>query len=505
MQVDSLIQPIKAMRLRYLPLLMVYFAYGCSIFSGIGESFFVKEQLNLSAESLIVIGVWLSLPWNIKMVFGQFVDSLPLFGSQRKAYIYLAAILMVCGSLLMAGLAGRWSFVVALAPDNTLFFVSSLLTVLGVVLQDVVADAMSVEVVEREGRPQEDIDKDLAMVQLLGRLSLSLGMFLVAGLGGWLAQVMSYQNLFLLTLVIPLISITGILCIRLDKVPRKPINKTVLIGGLIYAVFIIVIGLSNIPFAQEVVFIVSLVIIIYLLKSITKELPRDLLRAIFVAALMIFIFRASPTAGPGAQWFMIDVLGFDKAFFGTLSQIGAFMSIVGMWFFARLITEKSIAWVLLWLTVAGFLLELPLIALYYGLHEWTMVYFGFGARTIVLIDSAIASPFAQLAMIPMLALIARYAPKGNAATWFALMASFMNLALTAGSLFSKYLNQIFVVTREVVDHSNNTITTPANYSELGVLLITVSVIGLLAPLIGIIIYARFAQKSKSLKCAKKSK
>ncbi|WP_100550680.1 MFS transporter [Caedibacter taeniospiralis] len=499
MKLDSLIQPIKVMRLRYLPLLMIYFAYGCSVFSGIGESFFVKEHLNLSAESLIVIGVWLSLPWNIKMVFGQFVDSLTLFGSQRKAYVYLAAVLMASGSLLMTGLASRWSFVVVLAPDNVIFFISSLLTVLGVVLQDVVADAMSVEVVEREGRSQQDIDQDLAMVQLLGRLSLSLGMFLVAGLGGWLAEVMSYQNLFLLTLSIPLISITGILFIRLDKVPRKPINKTVLFGGLLYAVFIIVIGLSDLPLAQEIAFVVSLIIIIYLLRAVTKELPRDLLRAIFVAAFMIFIFRASPTAGPGAQWFMIDVLGFDKAFFGTLSQIGAFMSIIGMWFFARVITEKSITSVLLSLTVAGFLLELPLIALYYGLHEWTMVYFGFGARTIVLIDSAVASPFAQLAMIPMLALIARYAPKGNAATWFALMASFMNLALTAGSLLSKYLNKVFAVSREVLDHTTNTVISSANYSELGSLLITVSIIGLSAPLVGILLYARFYPKAKKQK------
>ena len=72
------------------------------------------------------------------MVFGQFVDILPLFASQHKAYIDLAAILMVCSSLLMAGVAGYWPFVIALASDNTLFFISLLLTVLGIVLQDFV-------------------------------------------------------------------------------------------------------------------------------------------------------------------------------------------------------------------------------------------------------------------------------------------------------------------------------------------------------------------------------
>ena len=59
----------------------------------------------------------------------------------------------------------------------------------------------------------------------------------------------------------------------------------------------------------------------------------------------------------------------------------------------------------------------------YGLHEWTEANFGFGARTIAIVDAATASPFAQLSMIPLLTLIAYYAPAGRRATWFALMAS----------------------------------------------------------------------------------
>ena len=79
--------------------------------------------------------------------------------------------------------------------------------------------------------------------------------------------------------------------------------------------------------------------------------------------------------------------------------------------------------------------------------QWTEAMFGFGARTIAVIDAAAASPFAQLSMIPLLTLIAVYAPPGHRATWFALMASFMNLALVAGQLQTKYLNQLFVVER----------------------------------------------------------
>jgi hypothetical protein len=80
-------------------------------------------------------------------------------------------------------------------------------------------------------------------------------------------------------------------------------------------------------------------------------------------------------------------------------------------------------------------------------HHWTEATFGFGARSIAFVDAAASSPFAQLSMIPLLTLIAYYAPPGHRATWFALMASLMNLALVASQLQTAYLNDIFVVGR----------------------------------------------------------
>jgi hypothetical protein len=103
--------------------------------------------------------------------------------------------------------------------------------------------------------------------------------------------------------------------------------------------------------------------------------------------------------------------------------------------------------------------------------------FGFGARSIAVIDAAASSPFAQLSMIPLLTLIAYYAPAGRRATWFALMASLMNLALVAGQLQTKYLNETFTVGR-------------GDYGELGVLLVIAAVLGLLIPVGAIILFGR---------------
>jgi len=90
-------------------------------------------------------------------------------------------------------------------------------------------------------------------------------------------------------------------------------------------------------------------------------------------------------------------------------------------------------------------------------------------------------------MIPMLAWIARNAPAHLKATFFAVMASFTNLALSASSLGTRYLNEIYVITREVRDRLTDLVEIPADYTELGWLLITVAVISVVLPLLTIVI------------------
>jgi len=49
---------------------MVYLAAGVSGFTGIIESFFVKDELGLSAAFLASLGFWAGLPWALKMPIG---------------------------------------------------------------------------------------------------------------------------------------------------------------------------------------------------------------------------------------------------------------------------------------------------------------------------------------------------------------------------------------------------------------------------------------------------
>jgi MFS family permease len=487
--------PVREMRWSYLPPLMVYFAAGISGFTGIIESFFVKEELGLSAGFLAGLGFWAGLPWALKMPLGHLVD---LFWRRKSLFVYLGAALMSASLLIMVGLTGYSAWMKAILGADTWYVIAVMLAPIGFVLQDVVADAMTVEAVpdyDADGSriPEKKLQQMHVTMQTLGRIAIVGGGATVAGVGGWLATVLSYAAMYWISLLIPLISILGVLLASWMRIPRKdrlsnvnpepqssqPIrgpqeqapepNWYILAGSALFVIVGLILGLSAISVKQETIFLASLGIIVLLMGQILKDLSPAKRREIISLAVIIFVFRAMPTAGAGAGWWQIDVLGFDEAFFGTLRQISALLAIAGMFVLRGWMARRPIPYLVLFLSVYSAVMMAPLMGMYYGLHEWTQATLGFGARTIALIDTMADSPLGQVAMIPMLAWIAKEAPKNQKATYFAVMAAFTNLALSASHLGTKYLNKIFVIER-------------GQYNELGILMISVALIGLTLPI-----------------------
>ena len=242
------------------------------------------------------------------------------------------------------------------------------------------------------------------------------------------------------------------------------------------------------PLKAETIFLGSLGIVLFLMAQILRDLNPAKRREIVGLAVIIFVFRAMPTAGAGATWWQIDMLGFDEAFFGTLRQIAAILAIGGMFALRGWMARRPIPYLVVFLSVYSTVMMTPFISMYYGLHEWTQAVFGFGARTIAMIDTMADSPLGQVAMIPMLAWIAKEAPKNQKATYFAVMAAFTNLALSASHLGTQYLNKIFVIER-------------GHYDELGVLMITAALLGLTLPILTVLVFnpARPGRKGLSIR------
>ena len=490
----------------YLPPMMIYFAAGIQGFSGIAGTFFVKEHLDLSAEFLASLAFWSAMPYVIKMPIGHVVDLLWRF---KSWLVYLGGVLMTASFLIFAGLISHLASMNAYASTQTWFVIATLLLPMGFVLQDVVADAMTVEAVpthDNLGQPLSDkaLHAMHTTMQTLGRIAVMSGALFVAVLNIWLfsgAELLSqaqksqlYLRVYQGSLSIPLISVLGIWLWRgREKARRvdaitKP-NWMLLGGSAIFIAFTVGMGLLPWHYGQEVVFIGSLTILIFLIRNLTTELPNQAKQTLWATAIVIFMFRAVPSAGEGVTWWAIDVLGYDQHFQAILSFISYALTLAGLFALRGWAANRSVSSTVVWLSVAQLVIALPNIGMSLGLHEWTARMTGgvIDARFIGIADTALESPLAQIAMIPMLAWIAQTAPINLKATYFAVMASFTNLALSAAQLGSKYLNQIFVLAGEMRDPVTQHITTAANYADLTPTLVWVAVIGLVIPLATIIL------------------
>jgi hypothetical protein len=74
-------------------------------------------------------------------------------------------------------------------------------------------------------------------------------------------------------------------------------------------------------------------------------------------------------------------------------------------------------------------------------------------------------------------------------------ASFTNLALSASALATKYINQVFEVSREIIDPTTQQVTTQADYSELGLLLMAVALITIILPIAVVALIQRSSLRS----------
>ncbi len=514
----------REVRLSYLPPLMVYMAAGISSLTGIVGTFFVKDYLNLSVAFLAALSFWVVIPWSLKMVLGHLID---LLWRWKRALLFLGALLIAASLLIMIGLIGDRESMAAVMSVESWYVLSALLSPVGYVLQDAVADAMTVEAVPRVEDDGQLIDPERrklmhTTMQTLGRVAIIGGSVFVAVINLYVfagvqqldeaQKVEKYLQVYLVSMAIPLISVLGVVLAAVlqarahkkllargmtkeqahalltgDIEPTKP-NWVILGGSLVFVAFTMTMGLTQMPYGQEIIFVGSMGIVTFLISRLTRDLDPQMRSTLVGTAIVIFVFRAIPSPGPGVTWWMIDELKFDQHFFSILSLIASTLSLLGMFIFRRFMAERSIAYVVGTLTVFGTLLSLPTIGMFYGLHHWTSAMTGgiVDARFIALVDAALESPLGQVAMIPMLAWIARSAPENLKATYFAVMASFTNLALSLSQLGTKYLNQVFTVTREVRNPASGVVEVAANYTSLGSILAASILIGLTLPFLAIL-------------------
>jgi MFS family permease len=471
---------------------MVYAAYGVSGLTGIVGTFFVKEYLlDITPAFQAVLLFWGGIPWALKMPVGHLVD---LIWRWKALLVWLGAAMIAASLLIMLGLVRTPEAMAAVMTLKQWYVLAALLAPTGYMIQDSVADAMTVEAVPRldeQGKPYDEPTRKRmhTTMQTLGRVAVIGGLALVAAANIYVfhdtdklsreEKKALYANVYTAALIIPVISVLGVILHRFLKHERERVEKTqpnwaVLGGSIAFVAFTFAVGLGGVAHAEEIIFGGSLAIILFLLWRLARELEPAARNALVATAIVLFLYRAVPGTGEGTTWWMIDALKFDESFLAQLALLTYVLTLIGMFALRGFMARNSIATIVVVLSVAAALLLLPVIGMYYGLHEWTAARTGgvVDARVITMFYTALESPLGQIAMIPMLAWIANSAPAHLKATYFAVMASFSNLALAASQLGTVYLNRVFEVKR-------------GGYGELGELMIVVAVLTLLVPLVAV--------------------
>ena len=497
-----------------LPPLLIYLAAGLSGMTNIVGAFFVKEHLGLSAEFLTALGFWISLPWTLKLFFAHLTD---LAWRLKAWFVVAGATLIFTSGAILFGLFTQRAAMTVWMSAEAWYVWSALLAPVGYVLQDVVADAMTVEAVPRTDAQGAPLSEDEIKLMHTTMQALSRGVLIAGGLVVALINLVLFSDNELggsntsarqliagLALLIPIFSVLGIatavLLPRSSQRHEQPTDwpgadPLVLSAAGAFIVVSLAFGVGHVPHAELWVFLLSLAIVLMLIRRLFTQLDPEAQRTLLGTAVVLFVFRAVPDPGPGPNWWMIDQLNVDERFFALLSILGSVQALVGLIAFRRWMAQRSVTFTVIILTLASTVLSIPMTGMYFGLHEWTAALTGgwLDGRAIIVTDTASLSLLSEIAMVPMLAWVARTAPEHIKATYFAVMVSFINLGFLLARLGTQYLNQIFVVTREVRDAKG--VATPADYSQLGALVATSTTLMMVLPLATILLLGRTRLRS----------
>src|SRR6266851_5761890 len=209
-----------SVRLAYVPVLVTYFCYGASGITSIALLYFQKDALGITPAEAAAIAFWVALPWSTKMVAGVASDVHPIFGRRRVSYLLLGALLTF----------GGYGWLATTASTKGTYLAAMVIIAVGFMVQDVVADALSVELART--------DEEVKQIQTLGRMALLAGTISVGYLSGRLAGLV----------------------------------------GLGYAALGVALEALSVPFGQEIILVVSGGLIVMLLQRV------GISRAVAVAA-----------------------------------------------------------------------------------------------------------------------------------------------------------------------------------------------------------------------------
>jgi folate/biopterin transporter len=352
-------------------ILLVYVVQGILGLARLAVSFFLKDDLGLSPATVAALTGVAALPWTIKPLFGFMSDGLPIGGYRRRPYLVLSG-LVGCAAWVALGtvVQSAWGAIAAITVSS-----------LSVAVSDVIVDSLVVE------RARGESQATAGTLQSLTWGASAVGGLFTAYLGGALLEQITTRSLFLITASFPLIvSLTAWL------ITEEPIGDRSTWG---------------------------------LVKHQVSQLWGAIRqRAIWMPALFLFLWQATPSADAAFFFFTTNDLGFGPEFLGRVRLVSNLAALIGIWIFQRFLRDVGFRSIFAWSTVLSSLLGLTSLILITHANRSL----GIDDRWFSLGDSLILTVMGQIAFMPVLVLSARLCPPGIEATLFALLMSIINLA-----------------------------------------------------------------------------
>jgi folate/biopterin transporter len=361
----------QTLTLELAAILLVYFVQGILGLSRLAISFFLKDDLGLTpAEVGALMGI-AAVPWTIKPLFGFLSDGLPIFRYRRRPYLVLSGLLGAASWLALATVVDRaWIAIAAITLSSA-----------SVALSDVIVDSLVVE------RARQESQGNAGALQSLCWGTSAVGGIFTAYLGGLLLDQFGTRFVFGVTATFPLIvSVVAWL------ITEDPVAKGTGFG--------LVVGQVK------------------QLKSAISQ------KAIWMPALFLFLWQATPTADSAFFFFTTNELGFQPEFLGRVRLVTSIAALIGIWIFQRFLKAVPFRKIFAWSTVLSTLIGFSMLLLVTHANRSL----GIDDHWFSLGDSLVLTVMGEIAFMPVLVLSARICPKGVEATLFALLMSVINLA-----------------------------------------------------------------------------
>ena len=352
-------------------ILLVYFVQGILGLARLAVSFFLKDDLGLTPAEVAALTGIAAAPWTMKPLLGFMSDGFPILGYRRRPYLILSGLLGTAAWLAMATVVNTaWAAIAAITLSS-----------LSVAVGDVIVDSLVVERARRESQ------SDAGTLQSLAWGSSALGGIITAYLGGLLLEYMGTRSVFGVTATFPLV--VSVVAWWIAEDPVTETSTWQVIGGQI--------------------------------KQLKGAISQ---KVIWMPALFLFLWQATPTADSAFFFFTTNDLGFQPEFLGRVRLVTSIAALLGIWVFQRFLKAVPFRTIFAWSTVLSTLLGFTMLLLV----THTNRALGIGDEWFSLGDSLILTVMGEISFMPVLVLSARLCPPGVEATLFALLMSIVNLA-----------------------------------------------------------------------------